>query len=425
MNKFENKWMICCAMCLLMSNVGLSQTISRIEYFIDNDPGFGNAIPITHTPSSQVNDLPFTVNLSAVTLGLHQLFARSQNSNGWSITARTAFVKVASVPPNVQKLEYFINTDPGFGNATTIVFSAQPNVENISFNVDLSAAPDGFNSFFVRSFDGSRWSISTQYIFVKGIINSGNVDAIEYFIGSDLGFGDAQPVSLTPANNINDLIFNVNTSSLADGEYRLFVRSKETTGNWSITAVVPFTKGTVLPVQLLNFNATHAPAKKVLLQWQTANEINNKKFVVEHSLNGTSYSAAGEVPASTAAGNTHSYSFIHSSPSASNNNWYRLKQVDIDETVSYSPVKILRFSANGEPGISVYPTLVQHAFVVQNAPLGAMIAVFDATGKKIVSIAALSISTQTVQIGHLVTGSYIVVIHQQGKILSSEKIIKL
>ncbi|MCD4729910.1 MAG: FG-GAP-like repeat-containing protein, partial [Bacteroidales bacterium] len=61
-----------------------------------------------------------------------------------------------------------------------------------------------------------------------------NVTSIEYFIDSDPGFENGTPVSLAPDSIIN-LNFDVDVSGLSIGNHRLFVRTKDETGKWSLT----------------------------------------------------------------------------------------------------------------------------------------------------------------------------------------------
>src|ERR1700759_4041231 len=67
-------------------------SITRIEWFIDTDPGFGNGTPVTITPTTDFNGLQTNIPLTGVTPGTHTLYVRSQNANGsWSLTNNTVF----------------------------------------------------------------------------------------------------------------------------------------------------------------------------------------------------------------------------------------------------------------------------------------------------------------------------------------------
>jgi hypothetical protein len=91
----------------------------------------------------------------------------------------------------------------------------------------------------------------------------------------------------------------------------------------------------VLPVELGFFNGQSTSSGNVL-NWRTYSEINNEKFVIEKSLDGTEFYYAGEVSGmgNTSVSNNYSFTDYSGAPST----YYRLKQVDYDGKVEYSKV---------------------------------------------------------------------------------------
>lgn len=89
---------------------------------------------------------------------------------------------------------------------------------------------------------------------------------------------------------------------------------------------------TALPLDLLDFRAKMVD-KSILLQWFTANEINNSYFNIEKSLDGVVWKTIGTENSQGAA--AHSYIFPDNEPEQGLN-YYRLVQVDIDGTASIS-----------------------------------------------------------------------------------------
>jgi len=93
-----------------------------------------------------------------------------------------------------------------------------------------------------------------------------------------------------------------------------------------------------LPVQLVSFSATiDAPA--VLLDWATLSEVNNFGFYIQRSEQGVG--SLADIPGAFVPGNgttsvSHAYSWMDPSPAPAQL-WYRLRQVDLDGTVHYSP----------------------------------------------------------------------------------------
>jgi hypothetical protein len=87
-----------------------------------------------------------------------------------------------------------------------------------------------------------------------------------------------------------------------------------------------------LPVELLEFWAK-PELKTISLYWQTAMELNNNHFILEHSIDGRWFQMIGQLPANPSL----KYVFRHQNPS-NGINYYRLQQVDIDGTSTYSSI---------------------------------------------------------------------------------------
>ncbi|OGX82178.1 hypothetical protein BEN48_17660 [Hymenobacter glacialis] len=106
-----------------------------------------------------------------------------------------------------------------------------------------------------------------------------------------------------------------------------------------------------LPVTLARFAAALAPAG-VHVTWATATEKNNDRFEVQRSANGQSFQTIGTVKGQGNSSSLREYAFVDSRPFAGQS-YYRLRQVDIDGTVSYSPVAVVA-SRSGQEALA-YP----------------------------------------------------------------------
>ena len=130
---------------------------------------------------------------------------------------------------------------------------------------------------------------------------------------------------------------------------------------------------TALPLTWLSFNAT-VQQNDVLLQWQTANEVNNDYFTVE---------AAADAVHFNAAGTTRGYSFTDKNKSGS---WfYRIRQTDIDGRYSYS--KTIRADIGGNTAVYIQTNPATGTLVLIN-PRQALIqriSITDISGKLISS----------------------------------------
>ncbi|MBX2887909.1 MAG: T9SS type A sorting domain-containing protein [Ferruginibacter sp.] len=108
-----------------------------------------------------------------------------------------------------------------------------------------------------------------------------------------------------------------------------------------------------LPVTWIQFSATKQN-KTALLKWSTATEQNTAYFQIERRGNIGAFFAIGTV---SATGNSHSameYSFIDFLPEIGPN-FYRIKQVDVDNRATYTPVRVVNFNGSQEASLFVYP----------------------------------------------------------------------
>lgn len=105
---------------------------------------------------------------------------------------------------------------------------------------------------------------------------------------------------------------------------------------WACTYDVNGGSGTLLPVQLTGFEGK-LQQQQVELKWKTEQEINNKKFQIERSTDNRTFVPVGSVNGAGNSSVTQQYSFTDTDP-AKGVSFYRLKQIDIDERSTYSPV---------------------------------------------------------------------------------------
>jgi len=138
---------------------------------------------------------------------------------------------------------------------------------------------------------------------------------------------------------------------------------------------------TSLPVELTSFQAA-LNQKTVRLNWQTASELNNAKFIIETSNEGELFSGIGEVQGAGTTLEKQSYQFTHHTPSAGIN-YYRLKQVDFDGTFEYS--KVVAINAVGNNDIVAYPNPAKDKVYVQydRSKGPGKIYLLDALGRRI------------------------------------------
>ncbi|KPA12284.1 PKD domain containing protein [Candidatus Magnetomorum sp. HK-1] len=138
--------------------------IVAIEYFFDEPPGFGNGTALSFSPYSQVF-LNETIDVSYLTPGLHRIYVRALDESGqWGIVqSRPVLINTVDESlPDLVKMEYFFNIDPGQGLGTNIFFTPDSYV-HIKTNLPINHLSEGEHRIYVRAQDeNNAWS-SAQY----------------------------------------------------------------------------------------------------------------------------------------------------------------------------------------------------------------------------------------------------------------------
>jgi len=101
-----------------------------------------------------------------------------------------------------------------------------------------------------------------------------------------------------------------------------------------------------LPVSLTAFSAT-AAGVNANLAWTTASEKNSDGFEVQVSTTGADYHKIGFVASkSPNSQQQQNYTFVDTEAGKNGTRYYRLRQIDLDGTESFSPVRTVSFSGN-------------------------------------------------------------------------------
>jgi Secretion system C-terminal sorting domain len=399
----------------------LAAAANKLEYFIDTDPGFGNGTDVTITPSGNIANLLIPVDITSLSRGFHSIYLRSKDDAGnWSLTNRWLFVKDI-ISAAVDKFEFFIDTDPGFGNGTDVTVASSGNIADLLIPIDISSLSPGFHNIYLRSKGNSgNWSLTNRWLFFKDILQN-NVQGGEYFFDTDPGFGNgtAIPYAGPLGTNVADFSFAANIAGLPNGNHHLFIRTREENGKWSLTNVLPFLKDVSLPVTLLNFYVK-AENKKAHLFWQTATEQNSDRFEIERSINGLHFEKIGSVKA---AGNSTiriDYSFFDLTPKKGIN-YYRLKEVDIDNSLQYSEIRTAQFGNDVLFALYNNPTNGTGIKVNTNT-FPATLSVFDASGRKVKEVNITS-NSYSLSVAGFANGTYLAVLNKEGKVIAVEKFV--
>ena len=159
--------------------------ITRVEYYIDTDPGFGKATSVSITPTTNIVDKVIAINPASISEGVHKFYVRAMNASGaWGFTNSLLFYKpitnigvpppLPAAPANITKLEYYIDTDPGYGKAKNMTITAGIDIKDLTIAVDISNLPLGKHMFYVRALNAKgAWSMMNALEFSNGVVSAG------------------------------------------------------------------------------------------------------------------------------------------------------------------------------------------------------------------------------------------------------------
>jgi hypothetical protein len=171
--------------------------------------------------------------------------------------------------------------------------------------------------------------------------------------------------------------------------------------------------GTPLPVTLVSFTVQPGQGQ-ALLQWATASERNNDKFVVERSADGLTFTALQAVAGhgTTALGQAYSYRDAQPLPGLS---YYRLRQVDLDGTSTYSPVLSSRQATAATVLLFPNPTAGRLTLDLRTLPAGPCeVRVLGTLGQLLLTETRTSGQLQALALDQLPAGTYLVQLRAAG-----------
>jgi len=229
-------WVLSLMFCLAMSKVAVAQTsFNAAEYFFDLDPGVGNGVPISVSPTTDSISLTENILTSGLNEGMHTLFVRVRTDGmTWSHYQGQSFW----IKSSIVYAEYFIDTDPGFGNGTMLSLTANEDTVAFDGGILLPMLDGGTHYLFVRTLDSrGNWS---HYEGKPFYVNASSAfEAAEWFIDTDPGIGNGNLMSLSGLDSASNTL-GISLPVLTGGWHNLFVRTKVLGGAWSHYEGQPF-----------------------------------------------------------------------------------------------------------------------------------------------------------------------------------------
>lgn len=174
---YIKKYLVALLMVVVSGAATAQPNITAIEYFFDTDPGFNLGTPVAvNAPAPELVNVPISIDVSTLSTGMHTFYIRTKNANNrWSLTNWSKVYKEFLYPAPaaagvIRQLEYFIDIDPGFGNATPVTITAgQTEIADFSFTVNLSGVPAGNHRLYIRTL-GDNWGLTNVVLFMTNTV---------------------------------------------------------------------------------------------------------------------------------------------------------------------------------------------------------------------------------------------------------------
>ena len=185
---------------------------------------------------------------------------------------------------------------------------------------------------------------------------------------------------------------------------------------WNVTSFSTFggfayLSNSILPIDLSDFKATAISPNATRLNWSIESTSDIDQIIIQRSADGNTFNEIGDLqPARNPAASTN-YSYADYSPFM-NANYYRLKIVNNNGNISYSPIRVVRFNDNGGD-VTIYPVPVTIGQLTVNtsalrASIGALsVRLFNNMGQVIMNETMQSGTSKNFSIPGYCKGSFI------------------
>ena len=272
-----------------------------------------------------------------------------------------------------------------------------------SYNVSLSASKiylDDNSSMTTNG--GSSTTIdlsnSSQIVIGNGSTTS---TAIFTVSGPTLNLYDKSTVTLANQNSVYynwsnyNYIPNVNANSNAAKSYTSTGVAINCGSGYAHSCSNPSVYGpatlsatgvvasVTLPIVLTGFSAVLNNDHGVTLDWNTQEEVNFSHFIIERSADGETWAEIGTVEAKGNSQVETAYTYVDGQP-LSGTNFYRLTEVNLDNSYIYSPVVVVRTTTLAQ--ITLFPNPASNYINVSlagNTPSAVTVLLTSAAGQRL------------------------------------------
>jgi len=390
--------------------------------------------------------LPSTCNACTITIPSGSTLAVNESVTCQNCTFSGGTLSISSETLNIQyagslTTTYFNGTNVLVSGSSQVIVNAPLTLTNASFtfsntssmttsyNVSLSASKIYlYDNSSMTTNGGSSTTIdlsnSSQIVIGNATTTS---KAIFTVSGPTLNLYDNSTVALANQNSVyyNWSNYNYASTSTATGKsyassgvaincgsgYAHSCSNPSVYGPATLSAA-GVVAGTTLPIVLTGFSAVLNNDHGVTLDWSTQEEVNFSHFMIERSADGETWVEIGTVEAKGNSQVETAYTYVDGQP-LSGTNFYRLTEVNLDNSYIYSPVVVVRTTTLAQ--ISLFPNPARDYVNISlgaNTPSAVTVLLTSAAGQRVAEKQATggAGTVVTIPVGNLASGLYIITV---------------
>jgi hypothetical protein len=224
----------CVLLLLLISALQAQTQLSEFHYYWDS--GSWNQAESISLGGSEFEELTTQISLTNLSDGFHYFHYRVKDTAGkWSLPETRVFWVDAFQPTaEIIAAEYFVDTDPGCGNAAPIDISAGE-FSDFFTAIESDALPPGYHNVQMRVKNSlGNWSLPTiRNVFKYEDQQFSWVDNLEFFVDVDPGMGNGNIVYVAGGTDIDEA-FEITLDDVGPGFHYLGMRAQTNLGKWSL-----------------------------------------------------------------------------------------------------------------------------------------------------------------------------------------------
>jgi hypothetical protein len=135
---------------------------------------------------------------------------------------------------SITQLEYFFDSDPGFGNGTSISVAEVDGEVNYEGSITTASLSRGLHTLFIRAKNSDdEWGLTIKKLILVDQGEAREIETLEYFFDEDPGHGSGTAIPITASAQI-DKEAMLSTEGLSVGLHTVFIRAKFTDGSWGM-----------------------------------------------------------------------------------------------------------------------------------------------------------------------------------------------